>query len=168
MFFFRCHGAARFQAFWGDLFGIEGSNSLGNFVSPLMGASRPAMDVANHEGWVIVADSSWEGYTEVPVDIMCGYTRLFHEAMEELKAAAAYERALATTSKMGAVVALRQLDQPGFRVRQPAAGFEERVVVAPGRLQRLAAAKLLPPLLRVERRGLPPRAARPRRIEEST
>lgn len=41
--------------YWGDLFGIEGSNSLGNFVSPLMGASRPAMDVANHEGWVIVA-----------------------------------------------------------------------------------------------------------------
>ncbi|KUJ68196.1 hypothetical protein ACZ90_21360 [Streptomyces albus subsp. albus] len=38
-----------------------------------------ALEVARRHGWRLVSDSSWEGYTGVPLDIMRGYTVLFDE-----------------------------------------------------------------------------------------
>ncbi|MDP4507849.1 hypothetical protein [Nonomuraea turcica] len=34
---------------------------------------------ARARGWRLVADSSWEGHTEVPLDVMRGHTVLFDE-----------------------------------------------------------------------------------------
>ncbi|WP_344873567.1 pyridoxal-phosphate dependent enzyme [Nonomuraea antimicrobica] len=38
-----------------------------------------ATDAAREHGWRLVADSSWEGYTGVPLDVMRGYSVLFDE-----------------------------------------------------------------------------------------
>ncbi|MGW0803868.1 pyridoxal-phosphate dependent enzyme [Nonomuraea sp. NPDC002799] len=38
-----------------------------------------ALRAAREHGWRLVADSSWEGYTGVPLDVMRGYTVLFDE-----------------------------------------------------------------------------------------
>ncbi|MGI5289633.1 pyridoxal-phosphate dependent enzyme [Nonomuraea polychroma] len=42
-------------------------------------AMAAAQRTAHDHGWRLVADSSWEGYTEVPLDVMRGYTVLFDE-----------------------------------------------------------------------------------------
>jgi diaminopropionate ammonia-lyase len=39
-----------------------------------------ATATAAQQGWQLVSDSSWPGYTEVPLDVMRGYTVLFDEA----------------------------------------------------------------------------------------
>ncbi|MEV0384603.1 pyridoxal-phosphate dependent enzyme [Nonomuraea sp. NPDC050643] len=38
-----------------------------------------ALRAAQEHGWRLVADSSWEGYTDVPLDVMRGYSVLFDE-----------------------------------------------------------------------------------------
>ncbi|MFI7133186.1 pyridoxal-phosphate dependent enzyme [Nonomuraea sp. NPDC050153] len=38
-----------------------------------------AVQAAERHGWRLVADSSWNGYTGIPLDIMRGYTVLFDE-----------------------------------------------------------------------------------------
>ncbi|MFI7702535.1 pyridoxal-phosphate dependent enzyme [Nonomuraea sp. NPDC049480] len=38
-----------------------------------------ALQAAQEQGWRLVADSSWAGYTDVPLDVMRGYTLLFEE-----------------------------------------------------------------------------------------
>ncbi|HLL70303.1 MAG TPA: diaminopropionate ammonia-lyase [Pyrinomonadaceae bacterium] len=43
---------------------------------------QAALDATRH-GWMIVSDTSWHGYTEIPRLIMAGYTRLFAEAEEQ-------------------------------------------------------------------------------------
>ncbi|PRX55918.1 diaminopropionate ammonia-lyase [Nonomuraea fuscirosea] len=40
---------------------------------------RAALSAAQEHGWRLVADTSWEGYTSVPLDVMRGYTVLFDE-----------------------------------------------------------------------------------------
>lgn len=39
---------------------------------------------AEEKGWVLVQDTSWEGYEEIPSWIMQGYTTMAHEAVEQL------------------------------------------------------------------------------------
>ncbi|UQZ87962.1 diaminopropionate ammonia-lyase [Deltaproteobacteria bacterium Smac51] len=41
---------------------------------------------AKENGWVIVQDTAWEGYTEIPTWIMQGYMTLAVEALEQIKA----------------------------------------------------------------------------------
>lgn len=43
-----------------------------------------AAAAADHNGWILVADSSWPGYTDIPLDIMRGYTLLLDEAADAL------------------------------------------------------------------------------------
>lgn len=43
-------------------------------------AVRCAADEAARHGWVVVSDTSWPGYEEIPRWIMAGYTRLLAEA----------------------------------------------------------------------------------------
>jgi diaminopropionate ammonia-lyase len=38
-----------------------------------------AREAAREHGWRLVSDSSWDGYTDVPLDVMRGYTVLFDE-----------------------------------------------------------------------------------------
>ncbi|MGK0273129.1 MAG: diaminopropionate ammonia-lyase [Cocleimonas sp.] len=42
--------------------------------------------MAEANGWQIVSDTSWEGYTEIPTQIMAGYTVLAAEVIEQLDA----------------------------------------------------------------------------------
>jgi diaminopropionate ammonia-lyase len=46
-------------------------------------ALREAARVAAAEHWFIVSDTSWEGYTEVPVDVMQGYRLMADEAADQ-------------------------------------------------------------------------------------
>ena len=45
---------------------------------------RFAKKQAGENGWVFIQDTAWEGYEEIPANIMLGYTTLALEAFEEL------------------------------------------------------------------------------------
>lgn len=47
-------------------------------------AVRLANEHANENGWVLVQDTSWEGYETIPTHIMQGYTTMAYEAYEQL------------------------------------------------------------------------------------
>ncbi len=42
-------------------------------------------DMAAKNGWLLIQDTSWPGYEEVPLWIMRGYTTLFYEAVGQLE-----------------------------------------------------------------------------------
>jgi len=44
---------------------------------------RHAANLAKEKGWVLVQDTAFEGYAEIPLRIMQGYTTLAHEAVEQ-------------------------------------------------------------------------------------
>ena len=44
---------------------------------------RHAANLAKEKGWVLVQDTAFDGYTEIPLWIMQGYTTLAHEAMAQ-------------------------------------------------------------------------------------
>ena len=44
---------------------------------------RHAANLAKEKGWVLVQDTAFEGYTEIPLRIMQGYTTLAQEAAEQ-------------------------------------------------------------------------------------
>ena len=43
--------------------------------------------LAEENGWLLIQDTSWDGYEDVPLWIMRGYTTLFYEATAQLKKA---------------------------------------------------------------------------------
>lgn len=49
-------------------------------------AVRLANKNAEKFGWVMVQDTAWEGYEDIPLWIMQGYTTMAYEAVEQLKA----------------------------------------------------------------------------------
>ncbi len=49
-------------------------------------AVRHSAEVAAAEGWILVSDTSWEGYETVPRDVMLGYAVVAEEAIDELGA----------------------------------------------------------------------------------
>jgi diaminopropionate ammonia-lyase len=50
-------------------------------------ALHEAARVAAAEHWFVVSDTSWEGYTEVPVDVMQGYRLMADEAADQWQGA---------------------------------------------------------------------------------
>ena len=50
-------------------------------------AVREAARVADTEGWFVVSDTSYEGYTTVPVDVMQGYRVMAEEALGQWQGA---------------------------------------------------------------------------------
>lgn len=46
---------------------------------------RLTMKNAREKGWVIVQDTAWEGYTQIPTWIMQGYATLADEAVEQIE-----------------------------------------------------------------------------------
>jgi diaminopropionate ammonia-lyase len=48
-------------------------------------AVRACSEAAAKEGWSVVSDTSWEGYTEIPRDVMQGYRLMAKEAAEALE-----------------------------------------------------------------------------------
>jgi diaminopropionate ammonia-lyase len=49
-------------------------------------AVRACAHEAEREAWFVVSDTSWEGYTEVPRDVMQGYRLMAEEAAQQLPA----------------------------------------------------------------------------------
>lgn len=49
-------------------------------------AVRRSAEVAAAEGWILVSDTSWEGYETIPRDVMLGYAVMAEEALDELGA----------------------------------------------------------------------------------
>ncbi|HEY6072321.1 MAG TPA: diaminopropionate ammonia-lyase, partial [Anaerolineales bacterium] len=49
-------------------------------------AVRQANEDAQKNGWQVISDTSWEGYEEIPVWVMQGYTTLYSEVQQQLAA----------------------------------------------------------------------------------
>jgi diaminopropionate ammonia-lyase len=49
-------------------------------------AVRACAHTAEREAWFVVSDTSWEGYTEIPRDVMQGYRLMVEEALAALPA----------------------------------------------------------------------------------
>ncbi len=49
-------------------------------------AVRQVNDDAQKNGWQVISDTSWEGYEEIPVWVMQGYTTMFSEVQQQLVA----------------------------------------------------------------------------------
>ncbi|WP_108881950.1 diaminopropionate ammonia-lyase [Anderseniella sp. Alg231-50] len=46
-----------------------------------------ARNDANENGWFVVSDTSWEGYTQPPIDVMAGYGVMTRETFEQMRVA---------------------------------------------------------------------------------
>lgn len=46
---------------------------------------KAVAEKANKEGWIIVSDNSYEGYMEIPKDVMLGYSVMMQEIVEQLE-----------------------------------------------------------------------------------
>lgn len=60
--------------------GAEASIIDGNYDD----AVRLAAKMAEENGWVLVQDTAWEGYQDIPTWIMQGYVTIIHETLEQL------------------------------------------------------------------------------------
>lgn len=69
--------AARINAI--RMYGAEVTVVDGNYDD----AVRKVAEDARENGWVIISDTSWPGYTEVPTWIMQGYTTMLLESQEQ-------------------------------------------------------------------------------------
>lgn len=61
-------------------YGAEVRRISGNYDDAVRAAARNAAS----EGWYVVSDTSYPGYTEVPRDVMQGYTVMVDEALSQL------------------------------------------------------------------------------------
>ena len=64
-------------------YGAEVRRVAGNYDDSVREASR----VAAAEGWFVVSDTSWEGYTAIPVEVMQGYRLMADEAADQWQGA---------------------------------------------------------------------------------
>ncbi|MFJ5791729.1 diaminopropionate ammonia-lyase [Lysinibacillus sp. NPDC093197] len=70
---------------------------------------RYTSQLAEQNGWVIIQDTMWEGYEEIPLWIMQGYTTLAKEAVDQLEEAPTHVFLQAGVGSFaGAVVAFLQ------------------------------------------------------------
>ncbi len=60
--------------------GADASIIEGNYDD----AVRLSDEMSKKHGWVVIQDTAWEGYEDIPTWIMQGYGTLIHEAMEQL------------------------------------------------------------------------------------
>jgi len=72
---------ARKQAI--ESFGAKVVRTAGNYDDSV----RAAQETATREGWFVVSDTSYPGYTDVPKDVMQGYEIMAAEACDQLGAA---------------------------------------------------------------------------------
>jgi diaminopropionate ammonia-lyase len=63
-----------------EAFGARVVRTAGNFDESV----REAQETATREGWFVVSDTSYPGYTEAPKDVMQGYELMAAEAFEQL------------------------------------------------------------------------------------
>jgi len=63
-----------------EVFGAKVIRTVGNYDDSV----RAAQETATREGWFVVSDTSYPGYTEVPKDVMQGYEVMAAEACDAL------------------------------------------------------------------------------------
>ncbi|MDR6874520.1 diaminopropionate ammonia-lyase [Bosea sp. BE125] len=61
-------------------FGAEIMRVAGTYDDSVVEAAR----IAGEKGWVVVSDTSWDGYERIPGLVMQGYTALVREALQQL------------------------------------------------------------------------------------
>ena len=66
-----------------ERFGAEVRRVPGNYDESV----RLAQETADHEGWFVVSDTSYEGYMEVPREVMQGYTVMADEVLGQWQGA---------------------------------------------------------------------------------
>ncbi|MGB5985229.1 MAG: diaminopropionate ammonia-lyase [Desulfobacterales bacterium] len=66
-------------------------------------AVRLACAKAEENGWYVVQDTAWEGYTEVPLWIMQGYMTMCAEAVDQLRAEDAHPTHIFVQAGVGAL-----------------------------------------------------------------
>ena len=66
-------------------------------------AVRLACRKAEENGWYVVQDTAWEGYTEVPLWIMQGYLTMCSETVDQLRAEDAYPTHIFVQAGVGAL-----------------------------------------------------------------
>ena len=90
-------------------------------------AVRLACAKAEENGWYVVQDTAWEGYTEVPLWIMQGYMTMCAEAVDQLRAEDAHPTHIFVQAGVGALAgavvgylaqALRE-PRPKFIIMEP-------------------------------------------------
>jgi diaminopropionate ammonia-lyase len=86
---------------------------------------REAAAVAEREGWFVVSDTSWPGYTEVPRDVMQGYRLMAQEALAAMAAPPTHVFVQGGVGGVAAAVAVQ--------LRASGAGAAKLVVVEPDR-----------------------------------
>lgn len=62
-----------------ERYGARVIRSTGNYDDSV----RDAQAAADREGWVVVSDTSYEGYVDIPKDVMQGYELMAAEAIEQ-------------------------------------------------------------------------------------
>ncbi|PLX39512.1 MAG: diaminopropionate ammonia-lyase [Hyphomicrobiales bacterium] len=62
-----------------EKYGAEVVRCAGNYDDSV----REAQATADREGWIVVSDTSYPGYTEIPKDVMQGYELMAAEAIEQ-------------------------------------------------------------------------------------
>lgn len=65
-----------------EAFGARIVRTAGNYDDSV----REAQETATREGWFVVSDTSYPGYTDVPKDVMQGYELMAAEACDEMSA----------------------------------------------------------------------------------
>ncbi len=89
-------------------------------------AVRLSREMAEKEGWIVVQDTSWPGYEEIPLWIMQGYTTIISEVFEEVKNKKISHVFLQAGvgsfagAMLGALVALKKEDYPTSLIIEPA------------------------------------------------
>lgn len=71
---------------------------------------RLSKKMADEKGWVVVQDTSWEGYEKIPTWIMQGYGTMVLEAIEQMPKAPTHVFLQAGVGSMAAIVAAVLLD----------------------------------------------------------
>ncbi len=61
-------------------YGAEVIRHTGNYDETV----QHCAEVARAEGWTVISDTSYEGYTQIPLDVMSGYTVLARETVDQL------------------------------------------------------------------------------------
>ena len=69
------------------------------------GCVRLASQMAQEKGWIMVQDTAWDGYEEVPLWIMQGYTTMAIEAFEQMQEKPTHIFLQAGVGSMAAAVA---------------------------------------------------------------
>jgi len=92
-----------------EAYGAELRRCTGNYDDSV----REAQETATREGWFVVSDTSYEGYMEIPKDVMQGYEVMAAEAFDSLDEAPTHVFLQTGVGGMAAAVAAQAVRRYG-------------------------------------------------------